>query len=78
MVAENKDDNYLGVNYVGLIAPIVDSIKALYFKVAKAFSRVEENKREIASIKEENKKLKEENEELKARVLRIEKALKFK
>jgi len=78
LVAENKDDNYLGVNYVGLIAPIVDSIKALYFKVAKAFSGVEENKREIASIKEENKKLKEENEELKARVLRIEKTLKFK
>tara|TARA_Y100000780_G_scaffold232593_1_gene268286 strand:+ start:153542 stop:155455 length:1914 start_codon:yes stop_codon:yes gene_type:complete len=75
LVSENKDGNFLGVNYVGLIAPIVDSIKTLYFKIAKLFSEVEDNQREIASIKEENKKLKAENEELKKQMLRIEKAL---
>ncbi|MEX0797827.1 MAG: tail fiber domain-containing protein, partial [Bacteriovoracaceae bacterium] len=77
LVKEGKG-GFLSVNYAGLIAPIIDSVKELYSMVKNVISGVEENKREIATLKAENEKIKAQNEKLKKRLDRIEKALEKK
>ncbi|MCB0379211.1 MAG: hypothetical protein KDD33_12030, partial [Bdellovibrionales bacterium] len=68
-----------------LVAPLVDSIKALHIKIKALFLNDEKQAREIANLKAENqskdqeiKKLKNENEDIKLRLEKIEELLKEK
>ena len=67
-LVHEDDGGFLSVNYTGLIAPIIDSIKEIYASVMGNSEELEKQKREIAALKKEN-------DELKARLDRIEKAL---
>jgi hypothetical protein len=80
-----NDDGYFQVYYDGLIPWITEAIKTLYSRIKGVESDIYALKvkdaakdREIASVKAENDKLKQENSEIKARIERIEMALKSK
>jgi hypothetical protein len=83
-VAQNKD-GILSVAYTMLIAPLVEGVKELYNRVLGIEAKQSVQSRKIASLEVDNKtkdikikKLEEENNEIKARLERIERALKVK
>lgn len=65
LVNENSN-GYLAVNYVGLIAPIIDSVKVLYKSIVSIGDSSASNSREIASLKKENQELRERLDRLEA------------
>jgi prepilin-type N-terminal cleavage/methylation domain-containing protein len=57
---------YKSVNYVALIAPVIEAIKALYVRILGQEARTEAAAREIASLRSENAELKNENRAIKS------------
>ena len=71
-------NGFLSINYTGLIAPIIDSIKEIYVGLVENREKLEKQKLEIEALKKKDREievLKKENKELKARLDRIEGAL---
>ncbi len=71
-IYENQETGFLSVNYSGLIAPIIESIKVIYSKVMGNSDINDGQNREIASLKEENEKMMNELEEVKKRNQKLE------
>ena len=66
------------VAYGNLVAPLIEAFKELVTQTKENSRSTKTQTREIASLKAENETLKKENAEMKARLDRIEKALKIK
>ncbi len=76
---KKREDGYLELNVDPIHWAVVNSIKDLYSKyILPLWESDKKQAREIASLKESNENLKKENAEIKARLDRIEKALKSK
>ncbi len=64
-VHEDKHTGFLSVNYSGLVAPLIESVKSLYQKFLGHDDQIEKQSRKIASLEEENENLKVEVKEMK-------------
>lgn len=85
IVTHDEATDRYGVRYSELISPLIKAVQELYKRLMGVEAHQSTQDREIASVKAENEKLKQENSakskemaELKARLDKIEKALKSK
>lgn len=65
-VVGEDSKGYKSVNYVALIAPVIEAIKALYVRILGQEARADAAAREIASLRSENTELKNENRAIKS------------